>query len=808
MIAEIRTYFSRVLGQVCSSKSALLLYFYRGWLLAKFIYIRRYKRFCQWLSEKFELLAGIGGTFLAIAFAVLILNYFGVDAISNDAMANLFIGAGAMSGSVLAIIFSLSLFALQNSADLYSSRFFEVYTHGIKERLIYVGIVFITVAFFAFAILWSGKGQSSLRGLKIGSICAILVVMMFLFILVAVQFKRVREKINPLRTLDFLEKQATSFLKDTNAEIVRFTKFASLMNKEKNEDLVRLSVSNEILLRKWADLNRQVENIVEISMKLSARHELAAVDSGMMAVGNILIKFMELKRNCSVALPSALAPLALESDTQNFTGSIMDRINRAGEDFMKSQLTQNAVTILNVYKAIANAAKDAKFLNTNYQNPVFSQVVGYLCMYIDSAMRHGDTEVVYQAIFILDGLAQSISGETETTPYHQIEKKIVDIAAYGIQTQKSFIINQCNDSLLNILTRVVQNEMRDLEIAGVLKQIKSIIVGSHVAKIAGLLGDDFNIEYGINITFHSLTGVINLMFYIHQQKKDSEGKRRYEGQIIEAFEEIYRVLRSITEEIKNCDNVIAQAVATLIFDWNRLIISMLEENKFSNIDSLKNRMSWNIHLPGWFVHNAQQARHSIYFEEIIEAPTKIGLILLNKDIHDDLADKCIDAAFSITKDFLEKSVKGYGYDEPRTMLRVCYLGVLALKKDKEVLFNKAVSMVRIFEETYRKKYPPPTPDQLPKGVKAEDIKGLPSKDQLHEEILKWECDFVREQLNRIPIKQDSEDMMLGLVSLEDIHRFLFEVWGTIFADSPIKDELVEKKKQDRQSHVGHQSDEL
>ena len=157
IFAKIRTYLSRYLGQVRSLKSALFLYLYRAWLLTKLRCIGRYKRFCQWLSKHFELLAGIVGVVLAIVFSLLMLRYFGVDAISNDAMANLFIGAGAMSGSVLAILFSLSLFALQNSADLYSSRFFEVYTHGIKERLIYVSIVFITVVFFAFAILWSGK---------------------------------------------------------------------------------------------------------------------------------------------------------------------------------------------------------------------------------------------------------------------------------------------------------------------------------------------------------------------------------------------------------------------------------------------------------------------------------------------------------------------------------------------------------------------------------------------------------------------------------------------------------------------------
>ncbi len=105
-------------------------------------------------------------------------------------------------------------------------------------------------------------------------------------------------------------------------------------------------------------------------------------------------------------------------------------------------------------------------------------------------------------------------------------------------------------------------------------------------------------------------------------------------------------------------------------------------------------------------------------------------------------------------------------------------------------------MVRAFEEMYNKKYPPITSDQLSKSVEVEDIEELPLKDQLYKEILKWESNFTREQMNRIPINQDSEDMILGMVTLEDIHRFIFNVWGEIFADSPIKDELIKKKKHD------------
>ena len=55
---------------------------------------------------------------------------------------------------------------------------------------------------------------------------------------------------------------------------------------------------------------------------------------------------------------------------------------------------------------------------------------------------------------------------------------------------------------------------------------------------------------------------------------------------------------------------------------------------------------------------------------------------------------------------LQKGKDRHGYDEPRHMLSVCYMGVLARAQGgaSVVIFNAVVKLIRDFEEQYRQAY--------------------------------------------------------------------------------------------------------
>ena len=62
---------------------------------------------------------------------------FGLESLQSTELATIYAGAATMVGGVLAIVFTLSVFALQRAGDIYSARYYTVFTHDWKEKFIY-----------------------------------------------------------------------------------------------------------------------------------------------------------------------------------------------------------------------------------------------------------------------------------------------------------------------------------------------------------------------------------------------------------------------------------------------------------------------------------------------------------------------------------------------------------------------------------------------------------------------------------------------------------------------------------------------
>jgi hypothetical protein len=102
------------------------------------------------------------------------------------------------------------------------------------------------------------------------------------------------------------------------------------------------------------------------------------------------------------------------------------------------------------------------------------------------------------------------------------------------------------------------------------------------------------------------------------------------------------------------------------------------------------------------------------------------------------------------------------------------------------------SFIAESEELFRKKYF----SNLPPGIDPDkgDVIGLPKRDQLLLEVLRWRDDFTHEQYNRPRLMQDAKELMFDLIAYVDIDRFMYAVWGEVPADSPILEEIEAGRK--------------
>src|SRR3989338_1812028 len=134
----------KLLTQIAQWKQKILRYIRYDYRLTFWLYLNRWRRVVSFLGNNLDRIRQ--GSFLVIALIVgYLVHYFGGAAFTQDILSNYLIASGAMTGGTIAIVFTISIFLLQNASDLYSSQYFEVYIHDWKEKSVYYFVILITI---------------------------------------------------------------------------------------------------------------------------------------------------------------------------------------------------------------------------------------------------------------------------------------------------------------------------------------------------------------------------------------------------------------------------------------------------------------------------------------------------------------------------------------------------------------------------------------------------------------------------------------------------------------------------------------
>ena len=301
-----------------------------------------------------------------------------------------------MIGGVLAIVFSLSLFGEQNAANLHLSRHFEIYAHGWREKSIYVAIVIITIFFLATGIWFISDSPYITPTLKFIAIALFPLAIGLVFVLVDWQFDIIKTRTNPVNAIRILEKKAMDRIGKMHKDAKKIAEIVRAANSEVTEELALASVYNSYLRSRLSNVDSQIELLLELSAKLSNRDEILTTNRALTAVHNVLAKYLELRKDSALSLLSPVVPLALTSDSEDFIASSLERLNNVGKDFIEDGKTENACYLVDVYQSLATNSKDIKFINQDYENPIFVQITGNLNSYVRFAISQKEQEVVFE----------------------------------------------------------------------------------------------------------------------------------------------------------------------------------------------------------------------------------------------------------------------------------------------------------------------------------------------------------------------------------------------------------------------------
>jgi hypothetical protein len=764
-------------------------YFYflqiKTWILSKRI-ILFFNRFNNIFSIAIILVIPI--------FIFSISHYWNLGSIRSSLLANIFIAIGAMIGGALAIVFSLGVFAQQNASYLYSSQFFGKYAHDKIEIIIYIAIVTIIIFHFLGGIvLYLGEYTST--AFKIIAIYCSLTSIGIIFFWINLLYNKVRSKANPMTALIFLEGQSISYLEKLHKDVNRFAALLKLSNENISGQMAVATVYNDFATTPLDNLDQQIENLFEISLKLSERQEIRTTNRALSVVHNILLKFMELRKDSSFVKISNVSIFAIESDSQNFLSKSLQRLNNMGEYFIRSKKIDNAVFIIYIFESLAIKSKNIIFINREFDNPTFDQIKGYYYSFLQSAVREKDTEIVFQGAKVLNTLSSIAIEKGLNTSLSGIQDYLLEIALYGITNNKVFIVDICNNAWIGSINSIFRYRFYEPEYAikETLDNVITVTTYMHSSISSRIIPDDIVTNMNIGKPYDNLMFSISTIMDSFKELNDAKSNSYYRNTLIILFTEIRKSLRKMAENIKISDALLFTYLGRLLDYTTGLILHLSTIDEFrEQKHELEELLAWYIHLPYWFLHYSNGIEKLHNFETLLDIPAKTGIILISNHHQSKQIIDCVDAIYSMVRTLLNKLPKGYGSEELRLMKKMVYLGILAYKNNDRDLFTEIGIKIYEFEDIYNLKYG--SHQKSANSENKNNKKYIFRDEELASAIFRWRFDFSREKYSHHRAIDDSKNKMYGIISEIDIDRFLYEVWGIIPANSPIRKEIEEKHR--------------
>lgn len=749
--------------------------------------LNKWRGFVSFFSNNFDTIRQISFVLIALVVGYLV-NHFGGTAFSSDTLSNYLVAIGAMTGGTIAIVFTISIFLLQNASDLYSSQYFEVYIHDWKEKFVYYSVIIITIALLGSGLYVGGLEKVSERVSTI-IIFLSLTTIGIVFALIDWQYKNVRQKLNPSNAITFLENEGIRFLKRVAYDAGKIGGIIQARDGSVSEGMALATAYNQVLQPFIVNLDRQLENLIEISMKLGDKQEVGTTKRGFTAVYNILSQFFEARKSSSLILPSGTVFLAVQSDSQNFLYKNFERLNKAGEKFINENKDELATYILDVYRELAYKAKDISHISQRNENPIFDLIIGSLKSFIETGERAKNIEVVYQGLQVLGHLAVVSAHKGLSLSLHGLLGKISKIAVYGITEKQTVIVDLCSTTFLRIIGAVFTSTHVDrrLHTKDALKNIATISNHINISIKAGLLPNDISTSFSLSKGYDEFYMTLGLIMENYSKITEDREKSRYRSDLVDFFSELNTSLRNLSEAVKSCDTVLSDSIGRLVFNVNNLIVDLIQDVDFiKEKDELERQLSWNIHLPAWFAHHADKFDGgSNPFNTLTDSVGKTGILVAVRLENKTLVKASIDSLYSFTKDTLNKTTSSYGYDEPRVLEKACYLGIIAMKKGWTDIVADLKIKIKEFETLYFAKHLAKLPNGLPADFnpRNHNIMGLPHHDQLLRELRRWRSEYNRESRNVIlSIRDDAKAMMYQVIEREDIDKFVLEIWGVVIDD--------------------------
>lgn len=672
--------------------------------------------------------------------------------------AELFFGAGAVTGAMLAIVFAFSSQLVSRASEALPTRYFKLFARDTKLDLFYITLGLITVLLFAIgAISLNGEGSVNTMLVRFGVWLLFLAIIMLYF-----SYSRLIRIMSHEYQITWLAKHN----KDQIDEISYIAKrMARAYQRGKNlpveERLIIEANMYEPLQNQVKALNDSLDGIVELYFTYKNRGDDYAAHNYIHVASGLVMSYVLSRQKNTLLKINSESGLTPESNLSAFLQTSFEKLKMIWD----RALIDNDVYAIRKYlrdvQGIVRVSLMVDHVKYPYENPAFLTAYFNFRQLIKDSIKQKNVDALFEIASVLEQIT-----EVAIAKKHKIdalESILEDIQMMCLETvrypdEMDAVNHNLVKNMLTICNRIITQDDIDDHRLRKMQEIVPVCIAISILGINNMSLTDIAVaHFGDNIfamamrdmgerpnkkQIHKITQTSKFVLSILEKLASIANGKRYESQSIN---------RSIMIMADTLTKILNEKLAT--------------DQQVQDIEWILNDLA---NLPNSFpVPEKTDNLNDI--EDFIDSLTQAAIISAQAN-QIDVVKHIFDSIFDyLHKMLVDDKSKVKISDILQIVNKTKLIGATARKLRMQKLQQYIAEKIRIFESEYLAKYYP----GYPKGYEKKAIRS-PSptilRQNREDNIFGYHGSGLPAYFN------DAKGFFLELYSQEDLDNFEEYIW--------------------------------
>jgi hypothetical protein len=457
-------------------------------------------------------------------------------------------------------------------------------------------------------------------------------------------------------------------------------KQAKIQNKiyeqEEREEKLTLAIQYKAYPLWSAPTLENVKYLYEIGLRLLSKNEINSFNLTLRYIHDVYLEHLRLRNEHVMCMPAGLWGTYTFED-ENFTSSILEYLESISHRLIQEKRKENIYYLFNVYESIISTSLKFKYVDQNMynqgENPILSLVLGYYIGFIDKLTESNERDWIWESLKSLTKVSNGVLGKGYNHFNHNQINDVIDrIVVHCLKNKQPESLTKQAVSVYLSQAKVGWNQYPDEEIfwqdlfKGLQKSTLALAISSEINLTSSELYLGFN-EW--------LALICNTVVRLEEGEEKKKAFDNFLSLLERWSDYLLDFARSTGLENKQMGLQIIQAV-----NCNLRIINFLSVKFDKELSSLYRTQ---MHTLSWYFHNVESVDSSHLFNLEIVQETLISEVSSNLD------EQVFDPKFAtelyiqLVKNHFDKVSLGHGYNHPRVIKKLVYLGLLFQKHGKK-----------------------------------------------------------------------------------------------------------------------------